>query len=297
MLKVVLVVPLLFQAKTAGMKKIIAAFDGLKYSESTKEYAIQMTRLTNSRLVGVFMDDPTYSSYKIYELVTRNGVSESKLKKLDAQDKATRNAAAKKFITDCSEAAVDFGVHHDHNVAIHELKHESIYADLLIIDSAETLTHYTEKLPTRFIRDLLSDAQCPVLVVPQRYNAIKKVVLLYDGEPSSVHAIKMFSYLLPQLNELETEIIFVNPVNSILHMPDKALMQEFMTSHYPGAKYTLMKGRAENEIIRYLKPINKNTLVVLGAYRRGTVSRWFRESMADTLMKELKLPMFIAHAR
>jgi hypothetical protein len=56
---------------------------------------------------------------------------------------------------------------HDRNIAIQELKHESIYT-LLIIDSKETLTHYTEKLPTRFIRDLLSDAQCPVLIVPKK---------------------------------------------------------------------------------------------------------------------------------
>lgn len=36
-------------------------------------------------------------------------------------------------------------------------------------------------------------------------------------------------------------------------------------------------------------------LVVLGAYRRNELSRWFKTSMADTLMKELDTPLFIAH--
>ena len=45
----------------------------------------------------------------------------------------------------------------------------------------------------------------------------------------------------------------------------------------------------------YLKSEKENILVVLGAYRRPMVSRWFRASMADVLMKELKVPLFIAH--
>jgi len=34
------------------MKKIIAAFDGLKYSEATKDYAIHLAKQTNTPLVG-----------------------------------------------------------------------------------------------------------------------------------------------------------------------------------------------------------------------------------------------------
>ena len=51
----------------------------------------------------------------------------------------------------------------------------------------------------------------------------------------------------------------------------------------------------EEEIIKALKLQSENALVVLGAYRRGTVSRWFRVSMADILMKEISLPIFVAH--
>lgn len=277
------------------MKKIIAAFDGLKYSVSTKAYAISLAKQTHTHLTGVFMDDFTYTSYKIYELITQEGVSDSRLKKLEVKDNATRSAAADDFEKACQQEGLEYNIHHDRKIAIQELKHESIYADLLIIDSKETLTHYPEKLPTRFIRDILGDAQCPVLIVPQKYRPIKKVILLYDGEPSSVHAIKMFSYLLPHLKELDTEVISVNPTASSLHMPDNKLMKEFMKRHYPKAKYTVMKGMAEAKIVKYLKQQPGSSMVVLGAYRRGTVSRWFKESMADVLMKEVQSPLFIAH--
>jgi hypothetical protein len=277
------------------MEKILAAFDGLQYSNSTKEYAIYLAKQTATHLVGVFMDDLTYTSYKIYELVTKQGVSEEKLNQYRLKDKAIRDKAAHDFSTACQEAGIEYVVHHDRNIAIQDLKHESIYADLLIIDAKETLTHYPEKQPTRFIRDLLADAQCPVLLVPQKFKPVEKIILLFDGEPSSVHAIKMFSYLLPQLTQLETEVISVNPVNTTLNMPDNKLMKEFMKRHYPKAKYKVMKGLAEEEIVKYLKLQQGHVMVVLGAYRRGTISRLFRESMADTLMQKVKLPLFIAH--
>jgi len=72
-------------------------------------------------------------------------------------------------------------------------------------------------------------------------------------------------------------------------------MKEFMKRHLPKATYSVLKGHAEVEIVNYLKDQNNNSLVVLGAYQRSMVSRWFRTSMADTLMKEIKLPLFIAH--
>jgi nucleotide-binding universal stress UspA family protein len=145
------------------------------------------------------------------------------------------------------------------------------------------------------VRDLLSEAQCPVLVVADTYKEVEKLVILYDGEPSSVFAIKAFSYLLSSFTSLETEIISVQEEKQPLVLPDQTLMKEFMTRHFPSASYTLLKGDAEAEILQRLKAQQQNTIVVLGAYRRGLVSRWFRPSMADSLIAQLNMPLFIAH--
>ena len=46
-----------------------------------------------------------------------------------------------------------------------------------------------------FIRDLLGDVQCQFMLVPPKYKPVEKIVLLlFDGEPSSVHTIKMFGF-------------------------------------------------------------------------------------------------------
>lgn len=278
------------------MKKIIAVIDGLKYSDSATQYAVHVAKQTGSHLVGVFLDDCTYHSYKIYELVDGSGyVNEEKMARLQKSDDESREEATQKFSIACQEAGINFNVHHDRNIAIRELLHESIFSDLLVIESKETFTHYEEKLPTRFVRDLLSEVQCPVLVVPKKFTPFDKAVLLYDGEPASVYAIKTFSYLYAGLPDLEVEVVSVKGIKDTLHVPDNQLMKEFMKRHFPKATFTVLKGDAENEIVKQLKGSNSNLLIVLGAYNRGMVSRWFRPSMADILMEELNKPLFIAH--
>ena len=277
------------------MEKILAAIDGLKYSDSTAQYAVQFARQAKAHLVGVLLDDITYTSYKVYELLVKKKAPEDKIKTYEEKDNETRMQAAKKFEQVCRKGGFTYSVHHDRGIAIHDLLHESIYADLLVIDAKETLTHYEEKRPTRFIRDLLTDVQCPVLVVPSKYRPVEKVYLLYDGEPSSVYAIKSFNYLFNFLQNTEMEVLSVKDPGQTLHLPDNKLMKEYMKRNFPHATYKVMKGLPELEITEYLKQQSKNIMIVLGAYRRGRVSRWFRESMADYLMKELAVPLFIAH--
>lgn len=258
------------------------------------QYAVAVAKQQPSHLVGLFLDDFTYNSFSMYKLL-RAGATQAEIRELEVQDKRTRELAARWFEEACQQAGLQYNIHHDRSVAIQEVLHESIYADLLVIDMDETLVRSEPQPPTRFIRDLLTDVQCPVLLVPPNYQEISKVVLLYDGEPSSVYAIKMFSYLMPGLHDLETEVLSVNELGEGLHLDHNHLMKEFMRRHFPKAKYSVTQGQPEEEIVRSLEQQPAGTLAVLGAYRRSMVSRWFRASMADVLMKKLTMPLFIAH--
>lgn len=277
------------------MKKILVAIDGLKYSESTTAYAVHLARQANAHLVGLFLDDALYHSYKIYELIGNEGVSEETREELNAIDEEARQQAVLNFEQACKDQGLHYTIHHDNNVAIQELLHESIYADLLVIDRKETFTHYEENTPTRFVRDLLSEVQCPVLMVPQQYKPIDKIVLLYDGSPASVYAIRQFNYIFQGIENMPTEVITVNSTPDSSHIPDNRLMKEFLCRHFPALAFTVLNGDAETEIINYLHKQNYNPLIVLGAYSRGMVSRWFRPSMANKLMQQVDAPLFITH--
>lgn len=277
------------------MKKFIAAIDGLRFSESTARYATRLANLSNAHLTGVLLDDWTRHSYKIYELVNNDATIEERREELDKEDVKTRQESAAKFQQYCAEVDIEYNLHRDRNFAIQEILHESIYADLLFIDGKETFMAYEENQPTKFLRTMLANVECPVFVAPPQYEPIRKVILLYDGEPSSVYAVRMFSYLLPSLKSQEIEVVTVQDDEDQLSLPDKRLMTEFMDRHFANASYKVFKGFPESVIPDLLKHEKPGTLVVLGAYRRGMVSRWFRPSMADILLEHLRLPFFIAH--
>ena len=277
------------------MKKFIAAFDGLQFSKTSLQYAIFLTKKANAHLVGVFLEDFTRRSYSIADITMYEGVSfEDRVRELDEKDQDLRQEAVQEFEEECQAAGINFTVHRDRNIALHELLHESIYADLLIVDARETVTPHREPVPTRFIRELLADVQCPVVVVPSDYKPIEKFSILYDGEPSSVFAVRMFSYLFGKF-EMETDVITVKSAEQSLHLPDNRLMREYMKRHFPNAGYVVIKGNPEDMIVRHLVAEQQNCFIILGAYRRSRLSRVFKASMADLLIKYLKFPLFIAH--
>ncbi len=278
------------------MKKFLAVFDGFNMSKSTLDYAIQLTQVADASLVGVFLDDAIYRSYNVTKVIRSNTNYDEKMKELDAKDKKKRDEAAQQFQKACSKAGIRYSIHRDKDIAINALKQESMFADLMVINEFETFTRYKQKSPTRFMKDLLIDVQCPVLVVPDKFKPVDKIVLLYDGGPSSLYAIKMFSYLFGGSMNLPVEVFTVKEdYMATTRVPNNKLMREFIKRHFPRANYTITKGSAEEQITGHLRNHKENELVVLGAYRRSELSRWFKTSMADTLMQELDTPLFIAH--
>lgn len=278
------------------MKKFLAVFDGYRMSSSTMDYAMWLTKSSNAHLVGIFLDEFIYRNYSVYNVVTTADDPEEVMKKLDEKDKTKRDDAVQYFKDACRKAGINFSVHRDKSIAIQELKHESMFADLVIINEYETFSRQIEDSPTDFIKNLLGDVQCPVLVVPKEFKPIDKIVLLYDGRPSSLYAIKMFSYLFSGLRELPVEVYTVSDhYMGSLRVPDNRLMKEFIERHFTAVTYTVTKGNAEEKITSYLRAYQENQLVVLGAYLRSEMSRLFKTSMADILMKEVETPLFIAH--
>lgn len=281
---------------TNFMKDFLAVFDGLRLSKSTFQYAQQLARSAEAHLTGVFLNDPTYRSYNVSEVLNTVPDADNAITLLEEKDKKKRENAALWFQKECEKSHAEFSIHRDKNIALPELKHESVFADLIVINKHETFTKYREKPPTRFVNNLLADVQSPVLLVPDSFRNIDNVVLLYDGQPSSLYAIKMFAYLFGNW-QLPVEAFTVNDHMANLRTPDKKLMRTFIKGHFPQATFTVAEGNAKERILKHLKHSNENMLIVLGAYQRTDLSRWFKASMADILMKAFNTSLFIAHCK
>ena len=277
------------------MKKIIAAFDGLRFSESTLEYAIYLSKQYNAHIVGVFLSESTRVSYTIYELMVEQSVSgaavENEIKKSDA---VTMNESIKMFELACAASKINYSIHRDMKSATGELLHETCFADLLVIDAAETFSYLEANLPGGFLKKVLHESQCPVMVVPKKFRPITQLALLYDGQPESIFAIKMLSYVLPEMTKLEIKLFYAEEGSSLLRLPNKKLMKEWLKRHFTNVEYHLIKGKGK-ELIASIAAEGSGVLIVAGAYHRSNLSMLFHNSLADLLMNEIKTPIFIAH--
>ena len=276
------------------MNKIIVALDSLRPSESAVSYAMDLCKTMDSHLVAAFLDDFSNTSYKSHEMLrSRLGISQEAYETCLQEDNQTRAEAVSHFEEIAGKENLKYTIHHDRNISLTELIAESNYADLLIIENKETMTFYAENPPTHFLKNLLQEIHCPVLVVPGEYRKINKVVFLYDGEPWSATAIKMFGYHFPVYTEIQAEVLTVKSTKREQHDLNNHLLKEYMKSHFPHTIYTVLNGLPDVEIIKYLKCKFENELIVLGSYHRGSLSRLVRPSIVETLIKEIKTPLFI----
>ena len=278
------------------MKKFLAVFDIFKMSASTLDYAIQVTKSAGGHLVGVFLDESVFYGFTRADEKNLNKDLEKAIKLLNKDEAQKREEATNYFKEKCEQAGIPHSIQKEGNMTLRDLKNESMYADLIVINQNETFTSLKEKSPTHFIKDFLGDVQCPVLVVPSLYKPVENFVLLYDGAPAALYAIKMFSYVIGNPQNLPVKVFTVKEKKKAgFFMPDNKKIREFTKRHFPKATFVVASGNAEQEISGYLSSLPKNQLVVLGAYQRSEVSRWFKISMADILMKELEIPLFISH--
>ena len=80
------------------MKKFLAAFDSLRFSGSTMEYAISLTKACDAHLVGVFLEDFSRHTYSVADMTRYEGVEfERHLEDLNVRDREERNESVETF--------------------------------------------------------------------------------------------------------------------------------------------------------------------------------------------------------
>ena len=279
------------------MNKVIAAFDGLNVSESTSDYAIYLSKEFNAHIVASLLQDILYhgiTNDEIRKVYEENDWAATVT--LTKQKELIRAESLKNVSKKFDEKGVHYNIHKDKLIALQSLVKESHFADMILIDGNENFSDWDKSKPSHFLRNLMAEADCPLMVVPKKFEPIEKFVFAYDGSPSSLYAIRLFTYLFPVIPTQELEIVMVTDEPGSNHFPEQHLLKELLKRKYPVILQSVIKSEQTTDTLaQYLESEPKNCMVVLGAYQRSSFSRWLRQSTADALIDELDIPVFIAH--
>jgi nucleotide-binding universal stress UspA family protein len=276
------------------MEKILLAMDALHINTQAIEFSCYLARLTCSRLTGVFLEDvlsePAFGAFQQVAQMQGGGVTDTEAASARAE---ITDANILQFRRACESRGVVPNIHRDRGTPLDEVVRESRFADLVVVDPETSFARKKGPLPGKFVKDVLQEAECPVIIAPYTFHAIDEVIFAYNGSASSVWAIKQFTYLFPEMKQKKAVIVEVKEKNDGA-IEEQYKMKEWLRQHYANVEVKIYVGDPSDELFGYLID-KKNAIVVIGAYGRGWLSRLLKPSQARIIVKTVNLPLFITH--
>ncbi len=251
------------------MKKVAVVINDFQIPQSALDYAISIARNAKSTLFGLFV----HGLSSIVQEARGAGHAE--------QD------AVSAFAQRCDVAGIAFKTQIIEHAHLDALIDHSAFTDLMI-DEADAPS------PAAYSKSgFLANAHCPVLLVNKDFKQVDPIVLTYDDKISGIHAIKSFAYLFPSYSSLPAH--FVSAVHENVRGLEYAdLIGQWLPLHFPYTTTEILNGNAADVLPEYINSLS-NPLIVMGAFGRSSLSRFFKESLANIVLAKTNAPVFIAH--
>lgn len=259
------------------------------------DFAAYVAGLTQSKLTGLFVERIVHENaaklktpfaLPFVETITAGDEEAMYDQQLIASNIATfENACIKRDV--CFTTEVLKGIETD------TIINESRFADVLIVSPGTSFEYgVKEGVPTKFVKALLSKAECPVIVAPETFDEIDEIMFACDGSKSAVHAIKQFTYLFPQLSSIKITVLHVVPPGSTAVENKK--IAGWLKLHYADVAEEVLEGEPSDELFGTFLT-KRNKFIVMGSFGRTLFSLALKPSTASLLLKTVNLPLFIAH--
>ncbi len=278
--------------KKSFMKKILIAIAENKLPEGAFEFIRQLNEINPVLVTGVFLREVSYYAEPIMSYYGGMGVP-AYSPEIEAISQEEIKKRIQWFESSCQKNNIEYRIHNDtDNLIVQELEKETRFADLLIV-SAEAFYNLAESTePQGYLQSILHLAECPVLIVPQKFQFPENIIFAYDGSKSSVYAIKQFAYVLNEFCNKEAVVVYEDSEGE-RKMPDEVLIHELAARHFSALNFLTL----DKDLFRLSAWIKaqKSPILIAGSYGRTGFSEIFKKSFIGNILKEHKLPVFITH--
>jgi hypothetical protein len=272
------------------MKKIVLPFEGRHFPEDVLEMLSQLNILSPVLLTAAFVPEVDYA--QLWSLAAGAGAA-TYLAEVDDEDEMIRNNTAR--LDDwCKRHNLRYVAHTDRfDFALQAIRKESRFTDLLALSTRHFFENISSDQPNVYMKEILHMAQCPILLVPEKACLPGHIVLAYDGSVSSIHAIRQFTYLFPELCHTTATLVYLSEKKEEV-FPDESFISELAAQHFKDLRIQKLEMSAENFFGEWIADKPQPWLVT-GSYGRSGWSQLFAKSFAMATLKQPSIPVFIAH--
>ena len=274
------------------MKKILVAFDGSNFSEGAFEFVRHLNDLQPLLVTGVFVPQVAYANFSAFSPAA--AFAGAYVPVVDEEDAEQIEKSIQRFEHLCIANGIRYRVHKEFiDFALPELKKESRFADLLVISGELFYKRFIELDHYDYLRDLLHISECPVLVLPEHYKFPSNNILAYDGSEEAVYALKQFAYLFPELAANKTLLVYAHDKHE-KDIPSKDYIVELASQHYTDLTFYRLDVHPRKYFSTWIKN-EKSPMLISGSFGRSVFSQIFKRSFVADIIRDHKVPVFIAH--
>jgi len=274
------------------MKKILLAFEGKNFSKGTLDFARVLNEQNPILLIGAFLPQINYASS--FSSSGGGMVGPLVVPVLEGENSEAIQKNIELFESYCTRHQIEHRVHKDFDdFALPEIKKETRFADLLVLSSETFYGNIDTIEPDIYLKEVLHNLECPVVLIPENFVFPTSNILAYDGSESSVYAIKQFAYLFPELTANKTILVYAKEKGGE-EFPAEANIEELVARHFSDLTLTRLETDPEKYFNTWLIEQSK-AILVSGSFGRSGVSRLLHKSFVSEIISDHMLPIFIAH--
>lgn len=270
------------------MRKILFALDDNRLSEAAFSFATKINEQEAVQLTGMYIpsltDDAQWAvpgaeaAFYMSRLIEENDID------------VLGNITA--FKQACADNHISHRVHGLGTPVLQELRKETRFADILIVGLERYEREATQVFAEDDLQKIFEVAECPVVLVPHGASFPENIVVAYDGSADSVYALKTFAYLLPELAKMPAEVIYANAGNAAV--PGEQHVKELVALHFSTPAFSVLEFDPAKYLATWMAE-RPGSMLVSGSYGRSELSQLFRKSFLKEVLREHKVPIFIAH--
>lgn len=274
------------------MKKILLAFDGSNFSEGAFEFVRRLNDIEPVLVTGVFMPQVDYAN--LWSYASAAGAGAGYVPLIEEEDSEVLHQNIAHFEDLCQKNGVAYRVHKDfYSFALPELKKESRFSDVIILSGELFYKGVLDNNQFDYLRDAVHSAESPVLIVPEHYQFPTNTILSYDGSEDSVYAIKQFAYIFPEFVKNPTLLVYAEGEEG-RDFPSKQDIVELATQHFKDLTFYKLEADPKKYFNTWINQ-RVGSILVSGSFARSAFSQMFKKSFVSQIIKEHKIPLFIAH--
>ncbi len=282
------------------MRKILVIINPLNFNESTIAFGLQIAKLAGvDKLHALFIRDTSTFGYlpKLETIVGQTFVEEITL----TEDEIKRyndayNDSVARYYELCDAADISGIAMTEKGSPNLVIARASRFTDIMVIEPSFSFGQHSD-LPSSFVKEVLTVAECSVLLAPEVVKPIDEIVIAYDGMKQSIFAAKQLVYLLPKLTEKKVTVIHVTePDKSPEQEINEALFSGWLNQYCTDFRIITMPGNVKDVLFNYfMESKNEDKLLVAGSYGRNAFSRFFNPAATTSVIRAADVPVLIAH--